>query len=360
MKATTNLGIFLGIMTLALAGCGSGSGDSTTNSTAGSGSPGTGSPQPEGKKLKIGLVFDSGGRGDKSFNDSAYRGLERAMKELGIEEKTVDSAKEADYENNLETLASGGCDLIFAVGISMKTALTNVVAKHPNVKFAIVDEVVDAPNVRSLVFKEEEGSFLAGYLAGLMTASNKIGFVGGKEIPLIKKFQAGYEAGAKTANPSVEVLPAKYTGDWNNVDLGKQNAKVLFGQGADIVFHAAGRCGLGVINAAREENKYAIGVDSDQDYLAEGRVLTSMVKRVDEAVFQTIRDLKDGKFDTGTKVYDLKANGVGLSEMKYTKAAIGEEKLAKLKEITDKITSGELKVPSTMDELASYLAGLKR
>lgn len=313
-----------------------------------------------GKKLKIGLVFDSGGRGDKSFNDSAYRGLERAVKELGIEEKTVDSAKEADYEGNIDALAEQGVDLIFAVGISMQKALSVIAPKYPNMKFAIIDAPVDSPNVRSLVFKEEEGSFLAGYLAGLMTKTNKLGFVGGMQIPLIMKFQAGYEAGAKSANPAVEVLPAKYTGDWTNQDLGKQSAKTLFGQGADIVYHASGRCGLGVIDAAREEGKFAIGVDSDQDYIAEGSVLTSMIKRVDESVFQTIKDLHDGKWDTGTKVYDLKSNGVGLSDMTFTKDKVGAENLKKVDEMRAKIVSGELKVPATAEELATYLASVKK
>lgn len=346
------IGVVLPLLALSLAACNSKPQESATGTT--------GTAAPEGKKLKVGLVFDSGGRGDKSFNDSAYRGLERAVKELGIEEKTVDSAKEADYEGNIDALAEQGVDLIFAVGISMQKALSVVAPKYPNMKFAIVDAPVDSPNVRSLVFREEEGSFLAGYLAGLMTKSNKLGFVGGMEIPLIKKFQAGYEAGAKTANPNVEVLPAKYTGDWSNQDLGKQSAKTLYGQGADIVYHASGRCGLGVIEAAREEGKYAIGVDSDQDYLAEGRVLTSMIKRVDESVFQTIKDLKDGKWDTGTKVYDLKANGVGLSDMTYTKDKVGPENLKKVDEMRAKIVAGEFKVPETAEELASYLATLKK
>jgi basic membrane protein A len=320
----------------------------------------TGTTTATGKKLKIGLVFDSGGRGDKSFNDSAYRGLERAVKELGVEEKTVDSAKEADYEGNIDALAEQGVDLIFGVGISMKTALENIAPKYPNMKFAIVDAPVELPNVRSLVFKEEEGSFLAGYLAGLMTKTNKLGFVGGMEIDLIKKFLAGYEAGAKSANPAVEVLPAKYTGDWANQDLGKQSAKTLYGQGADIVFHASGKCGLGVIEAAREEGKYAIGVDSDQDHLAEGRVLTSMIKRVDEAVFQTIKDLHDNKWDAGTKMYDLKASGVGLSDMTFTKDKIGAENLKKVDEQKAKIIAGEFKVPATPDELTAFLAALKK
>lgn len=348
---TWKIAMISAALVFALAGCGDGA-----KTTLGGGETPTGEP----KKLTIGLVFDSGGRGDKSFNDSAYRGLDRASKELGIEAKTVDSAKESDYATNLDALAESGCDLIFAIGINMQKAMSEVAPKHPNVKFAIVDAPVDSPNVRSLVFKEEEGSFLAGYLAGLMTKSGKLGFVGGQEIDLIKKFQAGYEAGAKTANPSVVVLPAKYTGDWNNVDLGKQNAKTLFGQGADIVYHAAGKCGLGVINAAQEVNKYAIGVDSDQDHLAEGRVLTSMIKRVDESVFQSIKDLKEGKWDTGVKVYDLKSSGVGLSEMRFTKDAIGEANLAKVTEISDKIIAGEIKVPATMDELAAYLGTLPK
>ncbi|MCC7434132.1 MAG: BMP family ABC transporter substrate-binding protein [Methanoregulaceae archaeon] len=342
-------GIVAAAFAFALIGCGD-SGSKATGDNGTSGTAGT----PTEKMLKIGLVFDSGGRGDKSFNDSAYRGLERAIKELGIDAKTVDSARESDYATNLETLAESGCDLIFAIGINMQKAMSEVAPKHLNVKFAIVDAPVDSPNVRSLVFKEEEGSFLAGYVAGLMTKTGKIGFVGGQEIDLIKKFQAGYEAGARTANPAIVVLPAKYTGDWNNVDLGKQNAKTLYGQGADVVYHAAGKCGLGVINAAQEEGKYAIGVDSDQDYLAEGRVLTSMIKRVDESVFQTINDLKEGRWDTGVKVYDLKSNGVGLSEMQFTKDAIGEANLAKIKEVQDKIIAGEIKVPATMDELATY------
>lgn len=353
MKAW-KFGLITAGIALALVGCSGGDKPAETSGTGTQPAPGT------GKKLNIGLVFDSGGRGDKSFNDSAYRGLERAAKELGIEPKTVDSARESDYATNLETLAESGCDLIFAIGINMQKALSEVAPKHPDVKFAIVDAPVDSPNVRSLVFKEEEGSFLAGYVAGLMSKSGKIGFVGGQEIDLIKKFQAGYEAGAKTANPAIVVLPAKYTGDWNNVDLGKQNAKTLFGQGADVVYHAAGKCGLGVINAAKEEGKFAIGVDSDQDYLAEGKVLTSMIKRVDESVFQSIKDLQEGKWDTGVKVYDLKSNGVGLSDMTFTKDLIGEANLAKIKEVQDKIVAGEIKVPATMDELTAYLGTLKK
>lgn len=315
--------------------------------------------QTPGKQLVVGIVFDSGGRGDKSFNDSAWAGVERAQADFGIDERSVESKSEKDYEPNLEALAEQGADLVVGVGINMKASMEKVAPKFKNTKFAIVDAAVAADNVRSLLFKEEEGSFLAGYLAGMMTKTKKLGFVGGMELPLIKKFQAGYEAGAKTADKSVEVLPAKYTGSWDNIDYAKVAALSLINAGADIVYHAAGRAGLGVISAAKEKGVYAIGVDSDQDAIAEGSVLTSMIKRVDEAVYQTIKDLKDGSFTAGERVYDLKAGGVGLSEMRFTKEAVGEAKLAKVREISDKIASGELKVPTTPQELETYLSGLQ-
>ncbi len=332
---------------LAVGGCG----DQPTNASANA--RGTGK-----KKLRVGIVFDKGGRGDKSFNDSAWRGIERAKAEFDIEERAVESKAEKDYEPNLTALADQGVDVIVAVGLAMKDSVQGVAPNYPNVKFALVDDVVDAPNVRSLLFKEEEGSFLAGYLAGLMTTADKIGFVGGMEIDLIKKFYAGYAAGAKSANPAIEILPEKYTGDWNNVDTGKVAANVLFRSGADIVYHAAGKAGLGVIAAAQDNKKLAIGVDSDQDYIAPGFVLTSMIKRVDEAVYQTIKDVVEGKWSPGTVVYDLKAGGVGISELKYTKDRIGEEKLKRVREVGDRISSGELKVPSTKADLDRFLQTL--
>ena len=312
-------------------------------------------PNAAGKDLLVGVVFASGGLGDKSFNDSAYAGIQRSIKELGIQEKHIESKSEKDFETNLGAMADAGCDIVFAIGITQQKALEAVAPKYPNVKFAIVDANVTAPNVRSLLFTEQEGSFLAGYLAGLTTKTNKVGFVGGMEIPLIKKFQAGYEAGVKTANPAVEVLPAKYTGNWDSQDKGKVSANILFSSGADIVYHAAGRAGLGVIAAAKEQGKFAIGVDSDQDEVEKGFVLTSMIKRVDEAVFQTIKDLTEGKFSAGNKVYDLKAGGVGLSDMRFTKDKIGKENLDKVKAVSDRIVKGEIKVPTNSEELAKYM-----
>jgi basic membrane protein A len=341
-----------------LAGCNNG-GSAPAASTAGSPAS-TSTASKGGKPLLVGIVFDSGGRGDKSFNDSAYAGIERAEKDLGIQKpKLIDSKSEKDYEPNLTAMADAGCDVVFAVGNSQKNALEAVAPKYPNIKFAIIDNVVDAPNVRSIEFNEEQGSFLAGYLAALVDKTGKIGFVGGKTMDLIKKFETGYRAGALTVNPKIEVT-AKYTESWDDTALGKASASVLFNDGADVVYHAAGRCGLGVIDAAKDAGKYAIGVDSDQDDVAPGVVLTSMIKHVDEAVYQTIKDVQDNTFSPGVKQYDLKSNGVGLSDFKYTKDKIGQANIDKLNKVADEIKSGKIVVPSKPDELDAYLKTVKR
>lgn len=343
----------LALMAAVLAGCGSG-GDSGSA---------TKSAEPGGskEKLTVGIVFDSGGRGDKSFNDSAYAGIERAEKDFGIEVKTVDSKKVSDYPGNLSGIADQGAKVVFAVGITQQEALQTVADKYPDVKFGIIDAVVDKPNVRSLVFSEEQGSFLAGYAAGLVTKSGRIGFVGGMKIPLIEKFEAGYTAGAKYANPTITVLPAKYTGSWDDTSKGKAAANFLYSDGADIVYHAAGRCGLGVFAAAKEANgsgavtKFAIGVDSDQDDQEKGIVLTSMVKRVDEAVYQTIKDAVENKFAPGTKSYDLAAGGVGLTDFRNTKDVVGQANLDKIAKVSDLVKAGKLTVPTKLDQIDVFL-----
>lgn len=350
-------GLWAGVLALAMVGCNGGEQPAAKTDEAGKSQDKPAAAS--GKKVQIGVVFDSGGKNDKSFNQSAYEGLQRAQKDLGIEFHDVECRSAKDVEPNITAMAEQKFDLVLAIGINQAKPLENVAAKFPDVKFAIVDGMVKAPNVRALLFSEEQGSFLAGYLAGLMTKTKKLGFVGGMELPLIKKFEAGYAAGAKTADPAVEVLPAKYTGDWSNVDKGKAAAQLLFGSGADIVYHAAGKAGEGVIAAAKDAGKYAIGVDKDQDDLEQGFVLTSMVKHVDEAVFQTVKDVQDGKFTAGDKVYDLKNKGVGLSEMKFTKDKIGADNLKKVQDITDKIISGAIKVPTTMDELKAFVPPAK-
>ena len=338
-----------------LIGCDSGSGDKPSSSTGG----GTTTASSD-KKLLVGIVFDSGGIGDKSFNDSANAGVQKAAQDLGAEIKSADSKSEKDYEINLEGMAEKGCNVIFAIGYKQESALKTVAPKYPKISFAIVDDVVDLPNVRSLVFSEEQGSFLAGYLAALVSKTGKVGFVGGETGPLIKKFECGYVAGAKTANPAVDTSGIKYTESWDDTSLGKLSAKSLFDSGCDVVYHAAGRCGLGVISAAKDADKFAIGVDSNQDGEAQGNVLTSMVKHVDVAVFDTIKDVKDGKFTAGVQRFDLKTKGVGLTDFQYTKDKIGEANIKKVADISQQIVDGKIKVPATEPELKTYLASLKK
>lgn len=304
--------------------------------------------------IKVGIVYDNGGLGDKSFNDSAARGIEKAKKELGAEVIQIESKDVKDYESNLREVANQGCQLVIAVGINMTSDLTVVAKEFPETKFAIVDGDIDLANVRSLKFKEEEGSFLVGYLAGLMTKTGKVGFVGGMDLPSIRKFKVGFEAGAEEANNQVVLLPPKFTGDWVSIDDAKVAANLLFSQGADIVYHAAGRAGLGVIRSAADNKKFAIGVDSDQDAEEPGFVLTSMIKGVDNSVFDTINAVSTGTFQAGEKVYDLASGGVGMSELKHTRQLIGNANIEKVDAIYTKIKNHEIFIPATEKELKTY------
>jgi basic membrane protein A len=309
-----------------------------------------------GWKIKAGLVTDTGGIGDKSFNAAANAGLQRADQELGAEVKITESRQAADYVGNLSRFAQNGYDVVFAVGFLMQDALKQVAPRFPNVKFAIVDgDAPDLPNCVSLKFREEEGSFLAGALAGAVTKTNKIGFVGGMEVPLIKKFEAGYKAGAKTTNPKITFVDG-YAGTWTDPQKGQELAISQMGAGADIIYHAAGQTGLGVITAAknRGEGYYAIGVDRDQDDIAPGRVLTSMIKRVDNAVFDVCQAVAQNKFAPGARVFGLKDEGVGLSEMKYTKDKVPAQTLARVDALKQQIIAGTLKPPVTLDEMAAF------
>lgn len=295
--------------------------------------------------LRVGIVLSTGGLGDKSFNDSAYRGLEMAKKELGIEYRYVEPASPSQDEGFLREYAEAGFDLVIATGFLMRDAAVNVARDFPDVKFAIIDEVIDAPNVSSLVFAEDEGSFLVGALAAMMSENNFVGFVGGMEIPLIQKFQRGYEMGARYVNPNIR-LGSLYTSGpnpFNDPVRGKENAISLIRQGADVVYHAAGGTGIGVIDAAREAGIFAIGVDSNQDDIAKGVVLTSMIKNVDVAVFNTVKDILEGNFQSGTQVFGVADGGVGTTEFEFTRDIIGSENLAKLEEIKTKISNGEIK-----------------
>lgn len=317
-----------------------------------------------GKRFRAALVLDIGGVDDKSFNAAAWAGLQKAQKDLGLgtdDIKYVETKSAADYTSNLRTFATQGYDVVIAVGFAMEEALKQVAAEFPEVKFAIVDgnAPAGAANCVSLKFKEEQGSFLAGYVAAAVSKTKKIGFVGGMQIPLIEKFEAGYKAGAKAAgfDPNTQVLAA-YTGDWNDVAKGKSQANQLFGNGADVVFQAAGKAGLGVIQAAKEKGKgfYAIGVDRDQDDEAPGFVLTSMVKHLDTAVSDTVKKTKEGKFTPGEQLFDVKDGGIGLSEMKFTKQDVPEAVQANVKKLSDMIAEGKINPPTKLSELAAFLA----
>lgn len=298
------------------------------------------------KPLQVGIVLSTGGLGDKSFNDAAYRGLEKAEKELGIKFKYVEPASPAEDEEFLREYAEAGYDLIIATGFQMTQSAKTVAADYPDMKFVMLDDVVDLPNVKSITFKEHEGSFIVGALAGLMTKNNAVGFVGGMESPLIKRFEVGFEQGAKYVNPNVKFYSVYTTGPnpFNDPVRGKENAISEINQGADVIYHAAGGTGMGVISGAKEKGVYAIGVDSNQDGVAPGTVLTSMIKNIDVAVFDTVEALTKGEFVPGLTVYGIKENGVGTTNFELTREIIGEENISKLEEIKAKVASGEIQV----------------
>jgi basic membrane protein A len=297
--------------------------------------------------LKVGLVFDKGGKDDKSFNTAAFRGATQAKNELGIGIKDVESPDDAAYEPALRTFAERGYPLVIAVGFAQTDAVKKVSSEFPDTNFAIVDSVVTGANVASLMFAEHEGSFLVGYLAGLATKTNKVGFIGGMDIPLIRRFQTGYEAGVKAANPKAEVL-GNYVGvtssAWANPSRGKELALGQYNRGADIIFHAAGASGLGIFDAAEEKKTFVIGVDSNQNSVKPGRVLSSMLKRVDTAVYQIIKEKSEGKFTPGTRSFGLADKGVDYAVDEHNQALIAPYK-DKLEEVRAKIISGEIKVP---------------
>ncbi|HUJ25139.1 MAG TPA: BMP family ABC transporter substrate-binding protein [Myxococcales bacterium] len=330
----------------------------------------------------IGLALDVGGRGDQSFNDGALRGLEQmaaglkytargyeplnatpdGLPHLPIPAPLVLSGKaQEDYEPNLQLLVDQGSELVIAVGFMMEPAIRKVARDNPNARFLLIDSPVldDAgkpttlPNVRALVFKENEGSFLAGVLAGVLTKTQKLGFVGGMQLPLIRKFEAGFRAGVRQVNPAAQVLVA-YTGTFDDEKKGVEVGQDIYGRGCDIVFHAAGLDGLGVIKAAQQAGRLVIGVDSDQAHVAPKNVLTSMVKRVDLAVYTTVKDVLDGKFSGGDVVLGLKDDGVGLAPVgEMVPQAEREKALAEVARLRAEIVAGKLKVPATLDELAA-------
>lgn len=300
----------------------------------------------ESKKsdIKVGLVLSTGGLGDKSFNDSAFRGLERAKEELGIETKFIEPSSSAEDEQFLREFAEADYSLIIATGFQMRDAAEKVAKEYPNIKFAMIDDKIDLPNVKSIQFLETEGSFLVGALAGMVSKTGVTGFVGGLEVPQILKFQNGFEQGVKYINSDAKVITSYVggTNPFNDPVKGKEIALSEIAQNADVIYHAAAGSGAGVFDAIKEKGVYAIGVDSNQDEIVPGSILTSMIKNVDVAVFESIEELVKGEFKTGVSQFGIKENGVGTTDFALTKEVIGEENLAKLQEIKEKIIAGEI------------------
>ncbi len=307
-----------------------------------------------GSGVKIGLVFDIGGLGDKSFNDAAHAGLIRARDELGVNVRTVEPGDGSDRASALRQLAAEGSDLVIGVGFIFTDDLKKLAGEYPKTKFAGIDYSAapgepTPPNVAGLRFREHEGSFLVGAIAGLMTKTRVVGFVGGMQIPLIRKFEAGYSAGVKHVCPECQVLSA-YAGNepkaFADPVMGKELASSQYDRRADIVFHASGKTGAGVIQAARERQKLAIGVDSDQFHEAPCCVLTSMVKRVDVAVYNVIASVLQGRFEPGVRELGLAEGGVAFVYDDHNRDMIPADVVARVQALSKEIVAQRLEVPA--------------
>jgi basic membrane protein A len=303
----------------------------------------------------VGLVFDVGGLGDKSFNDAAHRGLVRAQAELGVGVRYIEPGDGSDRASALRELASAGYDLVIGVGFIFTDDVRKLAGEFPATKFACIDYSVvpgqspPPPNLAGLRFREHEGSFLVGAIAGLTTRSNIVGFVGGMQIPLIRKFEAGYIAGVRHVCPHCEVLSA-YAGTdpraFADPATGLELASAQYDRGADVVYHASGKTGAGVFQAARSRGALAIGVDSDQFHEAPCCVLTSMIKRVDVAVFDVVQSVQEGRFAGGVREFGLARDGVGFVYDDNNRALLAPGVVDRVRELERAVAAGEIQVPS--------------
>lgn len=309
--------------------------------------------------LKVGLVLDKGGRDDKSFNAAAFQGATEAKEKLGIDLKVVESSDDAALEPALQTFAQQGYPLVIGIGYIMRTPIERVSKKFPKTHFLLVDADAKSPNVRSILFKEHEGSFLVGALAALTSKTKTVGFVGGMAIPLIRRFELGYRAGVRHIDPKATVV-VNYVGEssdaWRNPMKGKELALSQYNKNADIIFAAAGASASGVFDAAEQLKKFIIGCDSNQNWIKPGRVLTSMLKRVDKAVYETIKLEKEGKFTAGLESLGLKEGGVDYAVDEHNKALITPEVKKRVEAIRKEILAGKIKVPDYYETKSLDLA----
>ncbi|MCF1435691.1 MULTISPECIES: BMP family lipoprotein [Rhizobium/Agrobacterium group] len=301
--------------------------------------------------IKPALVYGTGGKFDKSFNEAAFNGADKFEKETGIKFRDFEPTSDTQGEQAIRNFASKGFSPIVAVSFAWTSAMEKVATEFPDTKFVIVDSVVEKPNVRSVVFKEEEGSYLVGLLAGMASKTGKVSFVGGMDIPLIRKFECGYEQGARAANPKIEVLQNMVgtTGAaWNDPVRAGELTKNQMDQGSDVIYAAAGASGIGVLQTAADAKKLSIGVDSNQNHLHPGSVLTSMVKRVDLAVYNAYADAKADKFKPGLEVLGVKEDGVMAALDDNNKALITPEMKAAVEKARADIIAGTVKVHDYM------------
>jgi basic membrane protein A len=320
----------------------------------------------EGCKIKVGIVFDIGGKNDRSFNAAAWEGVKRAENDLSVCLYDVEPGNPTSIEPAMRAFAEKNFDLIIGVGFAQGPIMQKVAANYPNIKFAIVDGVIfeddgktPMKNVASLVFREHEGSFLVGMIAASKSKTGVLGFVGGMDIPLIHKFETGYEEGARSVNPNIKVIDnyvGVTDGAWNNPGKGKELSLAQIEKGADVIFTAAGNSGLGAFDAVeqygRDEKgqarKFVIGVDSNQNMVKPGFVLTSMVKRVDNAVYDVVKEILEGKFQGGFHSFGLEKDGVAYAMDENNKGIIPDDVILKVEEAKKKIVAGEIKVTDAM------------
>ncbi len=305
-------------------------------------------------EVKPAVVYDLGGKFDKSFNEGVFNGAKRFTKETGIKVRDLEIQNDAQREQVLRKFAKDGYSPVMTVGFAWATALGKVADEFPNTKFGIIDAVVDKPNVQSIVFKEQEGSFLVGVIAAKTSKTGKVGFVGGMDIPLISKFECGYAQGVKYASDGKDEVIANMTGTtpaaWNDPVKGGELAKSQIARGADIVYAAAGATGQGVLKAAADAGKLGIGVDSDQNYLFPGKVLTSMLKHVDVATYKSFMDAKNGTWKAGVESLGLKEGGVDYALDQYNKSLITPDVKAAVDAAKADIISGKIKVHDYMSD----------
>lgn len=320
----------------------------------------------EGCQIKVGIVFDIGGKNDRSFNAAAWEGVKRAQQDLNICLYDVEPGNPTSIEPAMRAFAEKNFDLIIGVGFAQGPIMQTVAANYPNIKFAIVDGVIfdtdgktPMKNVASLVFREHEGSYLVGMIAAYKSKTGVLGFLGGMDIPLIHKFETGYEEGARSVNPNIRVVDnyvGVTDGAWNNPGRGKELSLAQIEKGADVIFTAAGNSGLGAFDAVeqygKDENgqarKFVIGVDSNQNMVKPGYVLTSMVKRVDNAVYDVVKEVLEGKFQGGFHSFGLEKDGVAYAMDENNKGIIPDDVILKVEEAKKKIVAGDIKVTDAM------------